>query len=55
MNKNRKKGTEMHNEDQILNTSIPYGVEANNSPQIIINSLFYQMKENSILLKHTQV
>ena len=39
MNKNRKKGNEMTNEDQILNTSILYGVKAKKSPHIIVNSL----------------
>ena len=39
-------------EDQILTSSIPYGMAANKSPHILINLWFSRMKENTIILKN---
>ena len=37
--------------DDVMNTHIPYGIEANASPHIVVNQWFHRIKNNSIVLK----
>ena len=37
--------------DEIINSNIPYGVEANSSPHIFINQWFHRIEKNSIVLR----
>ena len=47
--KQRKKYFRQH--DDLINTHIPYGNEANASPHIVINQQFHRIQKNSIVLK----
>ena len=52
----KEKKEKSHNyfrrEDQILNSSIPHGMDANKSPHILINLWYSRMKKNTIILKN---
>ena len=37
--------------DDVMNTHIPHGIEANASPHIVVNQWFHRIKNNSIVLK----
>ena len=50
--KKEKKYKYFRREDQILTSSIRYGMAANKSPHILINLRFSRMKENTIILKN---
>ena len=45
---NRSKYFKQH--DDVVNSHIPYGVEANTSPHIIMKQLFHYSEKNSIIL-----
>ena len=37
--------------DEIINSNIPYGVDANLSPHIFINQWFHRIEKNSVVLR----
>ena len=40
--------------DDIINSNIPYGVDANSSPHIFINQWFHRIEKNSVVLRMSE-